>query len=99
MGLRIVGSSFQSMSTKNKKNAAPEAADAVAGRSGPATVLAQIRGREINPEFLVMGVPTSEGGFLRARMRVPRRFGQAFKKNAVVRVMLTEDPHVVEAIL
>jgi hypothetical protein len=82
------------MSTKNKKNAA--CAQPAANTQPPEYVTAQIRGQEINPEFLTLAIPDGVGGFTRARMRVPRRLAHCFKKNAMVRVRLTSDPHVVE---
>jgi hypothetical protein len=82
------------MSTKNKKNAASDQPDAAT--PPPEYVTAQIRGKEINPEFLTLAIPDGSGGFTRARMRVPRRLAHAFKTNSVVRVRLTSDPHVVE---
>lgn len=82
------------MSTKNKKNAASGQPDAET--PPPEYVTAQIRGKEINPEFLTLAIPDGVGGFTRARMRVPRRLAHCFKTNSVVRVRLTSDPHVVE---
>jgi hypothetical protein len=82
------------MSTKPKKNAASAPPDAETPT--PEYVTAQIRGKEINPEFLTLAIPDGSGGFTRARMRVPRRLAHCFKTNAVVQVRLTSDPHVVE---
>jgi hypothetical protein len=82
------------MSNKNKKTAASAPPDAAT--PPPEYVTAQIRGKEINPEFLTLAIPDGSGGFTRARMRVPKRLAHCFKTNSVVRVRLTSDPHVVE---
>lgn len=61
-----------------------------------AYIEAQVMGREINPEFLVLRVPDAELGWRRARLRVPKRLIHCFKKTSTIRVRPTDDPMTFE---
>lgn len=77
--------------TKTKKTAPAPAQEPPA-----AYIEAQVMGREINPEFLVLRVPDAELGWRRARLRVPKRLIHCFKKTSTIRVRPTDDPMTFE---
>lgn len=83
------------MTTKIKKIAAP-AAPAKQDEVEPAYIEARINGHEINREILRLSVPDGSGGWMLARMRVPKRLAHCFKRNSMVRVRQTADPAIYE---